>query len=213
MSTIPVDLNSPINLPETAPSFDLPSNATASTVSYAARSISWDTVTLPGGGTFPGGALFPDTVLEERHDDESIITENPVEIGSVTNDHAYDLPQELELTYVWSPASKNNINKTESFLNDWYMLLLNLKQAKILVTVVTGKRQYDNMLIKGLSETTDANTENVLMIRIALRQLILAITQTVSISSAAQQSLPQKTAPTINSGNVSLGSGQNFNGG
>jgi hypothetical protein len=187
-------------------------NAAASTTVYAVRSISWDQATLPNGTVIPQGVIFADAVLEERHDDETIITENPVEIGSVTNDHAYDLPQELELTYVWSPSGPHSDGQP-SFLNSMYDQFLTLKQAKVLVNVVTGKRQYENMLIKLISETTDKDTENILMLRLALRQLLLTYTQTVSVSQAAQQTLPQKTMPTLNGGAVSLQPAPNFNSG
>jgi hypothetical protein len=174
------------------------------------RNISWVTTTLANGTTIQGGTIIADAVIEERSDDESVITENPVEVGSVSNDHAYDLPQELELTYAWAGGSSQAQGQA-SFLNTTYSKLLTLKQAKVLLSVVTGKRQYQNMLIKGLSQTTDKDTENILLIRINLRQLNLTVTQTVTIPSAGQQSMPQKTAPTINSGTVSLQPGSNYN--
>lgn len=175
----------------------------------AARSISWHTTTLPNGTVFQGGVLFPDSVIEERHDDDSEITENPVEYGSVSNDHAFDRPQELEIDCVWDPSRQSS--GQAGFLKSTYRQVLNLKQAKILIIIVTGKRQYENMLIKHVSEITDKDTENVLRLRLTIQQLILALTQTVTISSAAQQALPQKTSPTINNGNVSLQSGANYN--
>ena len=174
------------------------------------RSISWATTTLTNGYTFQGGTIQADAVVEERHDDESVITENPVENGSVTNEHAYDLSQELELTYVWSAGSPQAQGQV-SFLNSMYGKFLNLKQAKIFLAVVTGKRMYRNMLIKGISETTDKETENILMLRITLKQLLLADTQTLAISSAAQMTIPQKTMPTVNGGTVSLQPAPNFN--
>lgn len=176
------------------------------------RQITWSTTTLANGTVIQGGQLIGDAVLEERHDDEAIITENPVEIGSVTNDHAFDLPQDLDLVYVWAAGSPQ-ANQQPSFLNQTYAQLLTLKQAKILLGIITGKRQYQNMLIKGLSTLTDKDTENILQIRITVRQLILVVTQTVSVSSAAQQSIPAKTMPTQNSGSVSLAPATNFNSG
>ena len=178
---------------------------------FAARSISWDTTTLPSGVTFQGGVMFPDTVMEERHDDDSVITENPVESGSVVNDHAYDLPQDLEIVAVWDPVKQ--ANGQPGFLETQYQQVLNLKQAKILLNVVTGKRSYQNLLLKGVSEITDKDSENVLMLRLTFKQLLLTFTQTVTITSAAQQTLPQKTMPTINNGNASLLPGTNFNAG
>jgi hypothetical protein len=167
---------------------------------------------LPNGTTIQGGIITADAVLEERHEDESVITENPVESGSVTNDHAYDLPQNLDVVYVWSAASPQNQGQY-SFLNTMYQQFLTLKSAKILLAVVTGKRPYQNLLIKGLSTITDKDSENILQIRISLRQLLLTVTQAVTISSAALHTIPAKTMPTINRGNVSLAPGSNFNSG
>lgn len=176
------------------------------------RNISWSTTTLSNGTVIQGGIITADAVIEERSDDETVITENPVETGSVTNDHAYDLPQELELTYAWAAGSPQNQGQA-SFLNTMYQQILTLKQAKVLLAVVTGDRQYQNMLIKGLSRTKDKDTENILLIRISLRQLLLTVVQTVTIAPASQQGIPAKTMPTTNAGNVSLGPGTNFNSG
>jgi hypothetical protein len=178
------------------------------------RNISWQTTPLPGGSPFPSGTIMADAVIEERSDDESVITENPVEQGSVIADHAYDLPQDLELTYVWSAGAQPG--RQQSFLNNIYQQFLDLKQAKILCSVVTGKRGYANMLVKGISTTTDRDSENILMLRISFHQILMAVTQTVntgsaSFGTAAQQAIPQKTNPTVNLGTVQLQSAPNFN--
>jgi hypothetical protein len=178
------------------------------------RMISWSTTTLPNGTVIQAGMIVPDASVEERHDDDSVITENPVENGSVVNDHAYDTPQELELTYAWAAGSPQ-ANGNFSFLNQMYAMLLTLKQAKVLLNIVTGKRQYQNVLIKSLSETTDKDTENVLLIRIGIRQLLLAVTQTVLVPLASQQSIAMQkkgsTLPTIHMGTVNPVPGTNFN--
>lgn len=181
-------------------------------MSTPVRSISWATTTLSNGTTVQGGSISADAVLEERGDDDSVITENPVEIGSVTNDHAYDLQQQLELTYVWSAGSPQNQGQA-SFLNTMYQQFLTLKMAKVLISVVTGKRQYQNLLIKAISQTTDKDSENILLLRITLYQLLLTIVQTVTIASASQMTFPQKTAPITNGGNASLQPGSNYNAG
>ena len=182
------------------------------TVSVAAvvRSISWTAGTYPNGTSYPAGMLMADAVVEERADDEMVITENPVENGSVTTDHAYALPSQLELTYAFDPGGVQNTSKDPYYLRTVYTKLLGLELGRVLLSVVTGKRQYKNLLIKALSVTTERTTENVLMIRVNLQQLILTTTQTVSLSSSAQQSMPGKTAAPINRGNVSLGDGSSF---
>ncbi|KAA6459623.1 hypothetical protein DYQ86_16015 [Acidobacteria bacterium AB60] len=178
------------------------------------RSLYWTDTTLPSGSTYPADGLIPDVVLEERHDDQAVITENPVEHGSMTSDHAFDQPSALEVTWAWSPSGGPLFSlRSSTFLNDQYTKLLELKRNKILLTVVTGKRTYQNMLIQGLSVITDEKLENALLARIALQEIIFTSVSTVTIPSADNQAMPEKTAPTVNGGNVSLQPATNFNAG
>lgn len=152
-----------------------------------------------------------DAVIEERHSDEMVITSHPVEVGAVINDHAYRLPSSLGLNYTWAMGSKQNTTKDLSFLKSLYQQFRTLMVAATLVTVVTGKRFYQNMLIKTLDVVTDVNSENILELRLGLQEIILANTQTVQITPASQQLLPQRTGPTINQGQKNLQPGTNFN--
>jgi hypothetical protein len=174
-----------------------------------------ETTSVPG--VPPSGMIIADSVIEERYDDESIITENPVETGSVSNDHAYDLPQELELTYVWAAASPQAAGQP-SFLNDIYTLILALKVGKVLLTVSTGRRLYQNMLLKSISTISDKDTENILQLRLSLRQLILVSTQVLTSGQANQapnsaQLIGAKTMSTSNLGTNTLGNAPQFNSG
>ena len=199
----------------------------------SATSLGVTDVTQPGGtftlatgvaetiqtvpGVPPSGMIIADSVIEERYDDESIITENPVETGSVSNDHAYDLPQELELTYVWAAASPQAAGQP-SFLNDIYTLILALKVGKVLLTVSTGRRLYQNMLLKSISTISDKDTENILQLRLSLRQLILVSTQVITSGQATQapnsaQLIGAKTMSTSNLGTNTLANGPQFNSG
>lgn len=177
------------------------------------RSISWDTQTLADGSTYQAGSLTPDVVLEERHDDQTVITENPVESGSMTSDHAYEQPSECEVCWVWSPSGGPLFSlRSRSFILEQYKKLLELKSKHVLLSVITGKRSYLDMLIQGISEVTDEKTENLLSVRIFLRQIIYTRTQAVSvIGSAANQKFPERTSPTVNGGTVSLQPASNFN--
>lgn len=168
-------------------------------------------------GVPPSGMIVADSVIEERYDDETIITQNWVETGSVSNDHAYDLPQELDVTYVWSAASPQAAGQM-SFLNAMYTQLLALKVGKVLLTVSTGRRLYSNMLIKSLSTISDKDTENILQVRISLSQLILVSTQTFTSGQTtqvpnSQQLIPAKTMNTSPLGTQSLSTGSQFNSG
>lgn len=159
------------------------------------------------------GEIVADAVLEERHEDETEITRHPVEVGSTISDHAYDLPAEIVLTYVWSMSSEQNDDQAATFLTGLYRKILQLKVEHIPFKVVTGKRTYDNMLISSLLENTDKTTENVLLIRIGCREVLMASTQVVTVSDALNHTHPEKTAPVINQGTVNLIPGTNFNNG
>ncbi len=179
------------------------------------RQISWDDSPVFGANgnivaaTISAGVIAADAVIEERSEDTTIITENPVENGSVTNDHAYDLAQQLEMTYAWSPWGPG---RSESFLNSIYSQFVTLKKGKVLLSVLTGRRSYTNMLITGLSVTTDRDTENVLVIRVSLRELMLVSSVVPStIAGASNQTNPASTMPTMSTGSVSLQPAPNYN--
>jgi hypothetical protein len=161
--------------------------------------------------------VTPDIVVTEEHEDAIVMTDNPIEQGAVVTDHAYNLPAELSVVYVWSPASPQNNTQDTSFLNTIYAQLLSLKTAITLFTVYTGKRVYKNMLIQTISETTDKDTENILIVRLHFREIIIVSTQTVAISSGINnsdpsvQAVPQKTSPIVPQGQQQLQPAPTFN--
>jgi hypothetical protein len=155
--------------------------------------------------------ITADAVVEEESDDESVVTEHPVEVGSVISDHMFDLPSRLGLIYAWSIGSPQNAQQDQDFLKNLYQKLLSLKSGKVLCTVNTGKRQYQNMVLQRVSLRTDKENENSMTVHVDLKQIIQATTQLVPLSSAAVQAQPQNTAPTVNQGNVNLQPAPNFN--
>jgi len=158
--------------------------------------------------------IIADAVVEENHDDEAVITEQPVEVGSVVTDHMYKLPAKLELIYAWSEGSPQNATRDISFLKNIYQQLLGFQVGRFLCTVNTGKRIYQNMVVQRIIEKTDNQNENSLTVRLSMQEILFAETQIVPVVSSASQAIPQKTAPVVNKGAVSLGVGtSSFNGG
>lgn len=155
--------------------------------------------------------IFADAVIEEHHTDESEITEHPVEVGSVIADHMYKRPSELMLTYVWATGGQQNTQRDVSFLKTLYTKFLVLKDGATLLQVVTGKRVYQNMVVRSIDVRTDLNSENILELHLGLREIITASTQTVPLTPAAQQALPQLTASPVLQGQQSLQPGTAFN--
>jgi len=156
-------------------------------------------------------AIIADAVIEERHEDELVITEQPVAQGATITDHAFKLPAKLDLTYGWSAGSPQNASQDYDFLKNLYQQILGLQVSRALCQVFTGKRLYQNMLVKAISLTTDRETENSLVVRVTMQEALIANTQQVSSTPAAVQQLPQSTGPVVNQGNQTLQSAPTFN--
>lgn len=81
-----------------------------------------------------------------------------------------------------------------------YNAILQLYYNRALFDVYTGKRVYKNMLIKSLATTTDAKTENSLILRMTLRQILMAATQTVTVPDSSVMANPEQNGATQNMG-------------
>jgi len=162
-------------------------------------------------GANPGTANNPNftaqvTIQETQHDEMEIVT-HPIEQGAPITDHSFKKPAECILHVGWS-GGQTDVDSASSqpaafstALISIYQQLLTAQYNRVLYTVVTGKRTYTNMLIKGLSTVTDKTTEWVLDITIHLQQVLLVNTQDVTVNaSPAAQASPQDTNPATNNG-------------
>jgi hypothetical protein len=143
------------------------------------------------------GSFHLYVTLEERHHDELVITDHPVEQGASISDHAYKKPAELTMTIAWTNSSLSAIMSPK-----WsaYKGLLALQKQRVPFDISTGKRKYKNMLIQSLDTTTDAKTENALFVTMHCREVIIVQTTTTQLQPAANMASPQKTAATTNAG-------------
>jgi hypothetical protein len=141
------------------------------------------------------GGFTADVTIEERHEDVLTVTSHPVETGSTISDHAYRQPSKVTIRCGWSNASAGAIIGTitsllsgsfdSSYVRTVYNNFLTLQQSRQLFDVLTGKRNYSNMLITRLSIVTDATSENALMMTCECQEILLATTQTVSVGAPA----------------------------
>lgn len=146
--------------------------------------------------------IIPDVVITERHSDMLEITEHPVErptsMTSSTDggtgfvsDHAYRRPSELVMEIGFSGGgSLTNLFDTSSVgislgssPRERYDELLALQRSREPMDVVTGKRIYSNMLIRSLDVTTDKTSENVLMVTVTFREVIVTQSKTITVAS------------------------------
>ena len=155
-----------------------------------------------------GGLQFA-VVVEEQHEDRLTITEHPVEQGAKINDHAYVMPAALTISAGVSDTAG------EGKAREMYDRLLELMRKREPVSIVTGKRLYDNMLVEGVSCTTDKNTEKALLVTANCREVIIVRTQTASVPPRSRHKNAAKTGGVSDKGqkqpnsilNASVGSG------
>lgn len=203
-------------------------------VQYVSKSSGPITAPNTQGAPVPGqpfsNGLGGYVALLEDHRDELIITEHPVEQGSVISDHAFKLPARLTLQIGWSSSSPQasglpnlgGLIPIPTFAGFWsmndnayikgiYKQLLQLQAQRTLLDVYTGKRNYKNMLLHMLSERTTPQTENSLIITAGLQEIIIAKTTVVRVSSDPNtQKAPETTAPTAQQGQQQLQPAPNF---
>lgn len=147
------------------------------------------------------GTIVPDVVIQEDHRDELVITDHPVETGATISDHAFKRPVEVEMHCAWSDSTGGY----EGYSIAVYEMLRALQQQREPFSVSTGKRQYSNMLINGLSVTTDGASEKILSCTVALREVIIVSTSGGSGTGGQQtMSEPQQTAPEVSTGQKTL---------
>lgn len=145
------------------------------------------------------GSLIPDVLIREVGRDTLITTDHPVETGAAITDHAFKLPAEIEMVLGWSDSTGGYVG----YSDEAYEMMLAIQEKRELISVSTGRRNYENMLPVGIQQTRDEATANVLMCALRLRQIIIARTQTTSAPTSAQAN-PAKTGSTVDVGQQSL---------
>ena len=144
------------------------------------------TLSITNQRTF-GGLVF-DATFEEVHTTENVITDEPIELGSEVNDHAYFKPRIVVITagvgdYPLGNFVNNLISQTTSFSrsSSVYQMLLTMQQTQQLITIQTGLIQYQNMLIESIETAQDKYSENVLIFRATCKEITLVQLQQTTV--------------------------------
>lgn len=179
------------------------------------------------------GSIAIQCSLEESHYDELQITDHPVEMGAMISDHAFKRPAEVVIRAGWSnsglqavitdlthaqalfqpfsPAGAFALSTTPfNYADQVYQQLLTLQASRQKFQIITGKRVYQDMLIRSLAVTTDEKTNNALLCTAVCRQIIIANTSVVSTLSPTNMKTPAN-APSQNQGTVNLVPPTTFN--
>lgn len=158
------------------------------------------------------GELEVQTNLEEIHTDTLEITRHPIEAGASITDHSYKKPAELMLHCGWSNSSLKallgivtgffaggTMTKAD-YVSGIYSQLLKLQESREPLSVTTGLRQYDNMLIEQLVATRDQKTSQVLLITATFIEALIVSTQSAALPAKESQADPASTAEVESTG-------------
>lgn len=178
------------------------------------------------------GGIVAQVTLEEVHTDEIEITDHPVEQGAVISDHAFKRPAEVVIKCGWSNSPsvsglidgvvagasatvkgvQSLIGGTESEqILDVYNRLLILQSSRVPFDLYTGKRVYQNMMLRSVRVDNDKATENALMVTATLREVNIVSTQIVTVSAPPErQASPASTQAPTNAGSKALQPGSGY---
>ena len=168
-----------------------------------------------------GKTIIPDLAIRERHSDRLGITAHPIQTGAAVTDHAFVMQPEFTLEFGWSNSSIAGIiqdfkgtsfsdvlsgNLGEGYVKKVYAKVSALQQSRQLCTVVTGKRQYKNVLIESVETYTDASTAYSMIISMNCKALQLVHVATTSTTNIKQdsQAKPSSTSPEQGGGTKQL---------
>jgi hypothetical protein len=111
-------------------------------------------------------------------------------------------------------SSSSLVGSSASQIKQTYEKLLKLQSDRELLEVYTGKRRYENMLIKSLQTHTDAKTENSLIVTITMRQIIRVKTKVLAVmANPEDQKYPETSAVRSAEGTKQLAPAPNYNAG
>ena len=149
-------------------------------------------------------AYIFDGIPRAEHEQQSVITLNPVQTGASLTDHAYVNPPRLTVEILMSDTM-------QSFtLGQWadnpsrsvsaYQQLVKLQKQRATCQIATRLNNYDNMLIASIRAEESKDTRYALKASVSFVGILTASVENVSSSisfSAGDASLPQTIGQTV----------------
>ena len=140
--------------------------------------------------TAQGEILEFDATVREVHSGQSQPTDQPVEGGATVSDHVINLPDELQIEGIVTNhpiLALASVRKKPAFVGgdpnsraeDAYAIIVSWRKTAQLVTVSTGLRDYENMIILSESVPRDKDTSEIIDISIRLREFHIATVESV----------------------------------
>lgn len=117
-----------------------------------------------------------DAHMEESHDSGVSVTENPIEGGAVSTDHATILPKMVAVRGVVLDYDPDG-GGSDARMGDLYDQLLSLQASREKATVKTKLKTYENMILIGVTGSRDIEGKLDLMLQ--FKEIVTVDVETV----------------------------------
>ena len=142
------------------------------------------------------GNIQVDVTISESHTAKSKVTTNPVEDGVDIADHVRleSLQYSMQGMITNTPSAFSLIDTEVGIVTslsgqtnralDAYNQMMDLRESREPFVLITGLRQYENMILEELTINRDAKTANAIFFTARLRQIEIATSETISQSDS-----------------------------
>lgn len=133
-----------------------------------------------------------DVSVQETHETDCDITENPVESGANITDHIQVKPAKLTIEGLVSDTPIKFLQGIRSLFDDnrsrkTYEELLTIQESREPIDVVTGLKQYSNMVLKTLTVPRSADTGKALRFTAIFQEIRIVESSSISVAVSASQ--------------------------
>lgn len=136
-------------------------------------------IELLGFGVPAAKSILFDATVSEDHERRNLITENPIEDGSVISDHITTLPFALSISGIFTdtPLSKTipffeALNSEEGRARQLWDDLVKVDESNVFFTIITGVKAYKNLLFEELIASRNS-PESAIRFRARVKQVLI----------------------------------------
>jgi len=120
------------------------------------------------------GTVKIDAVLNEVHQFDADITENPVEDGTIFSDNVILQPIRLEMTCRITDASPSLLQlRPAGTADDAFKALVALQRSRETFDVITGINVYKNMMLQSLSIPRESSDGRSIRFNAVLKEILI----------------------------------------
>lgn len=133
-----------------------------------------------------------DVSVSETHETDCDVTENPVESGANVTDHVQVKPARLTIEGLVSDTPIKFLQGIRDLFDDnrsrkTYEELLTIQTAREPIDVITGLKQYSNMILKTLTVPRNSDTGRALRFTAIFQEVRIVDSSSISIAVSDSQ--------------------------